>query len=416
MNVRVAVFCCAAVLRLGTLFLGRPPLESAYWDLAGSLRHSGTLAVDGVKTTDFEPGYPFFLAVARTLVGDHPLRVQVCQIAIASLGAVFLYQLALVLSGRPRVALASGALFAVYPLLVHQAPAASDAALTTTVLVAFAYCFVSAASLRGWAAAGACLGLAVLTRSMIIPLVGLAAAILLVRRQWMPALAFTLAALVVIAPLPARNGAVNGSWWPTRSGVNLYVGNSPHAAALIPRYDVDLLQDSAYKLVAQRRPDLVPGTPAFDRGADALLSREAFAYMAERPLRTLGQKLRNAAYMVSPLLVPYEVGGPDTVVVVGPGGQAAVEHSVPRSRSSLLAHGVSSTCVLLAAMLGIYLRRREIRRDAILWAIVLTFVAVHAVYFPATRYTAPMIFVLLFYSAIAIDRIAGRNAAGLSYA
>ena len=109
--------------------------------------------------------------------------------------------------------------------------------------------------------------------------------------------------------------------------------------------------------------------------------------MAEQPLRTLGQKLRNVAYFFSLRPVPFDVATPETRVVVGPGGEVVVEHSQPRPRLEILAHEVSFPFVLLAAMTGIYLRRREIRRDAILWFIVVTFVTVHAVYFPATRYT-----------------------------
>ena len=38
----------------------------------------------------------------------------------------------------------------------------------------------------------------------------------------------------------------------------------------------------------------------------------------------------------------------------------------------------------------------------ILWLLLVTFVAVHSVYFPTTRYRAPVEFVLLFYAAVGI--------------
>ena len=104
-------------------------------------------------------------------------------------------------------------------------------------------------------------GTAVLIGSLGVMLVGFVVATLIVRRQWTVASAFTIAALVVIAPFPARNYWVNGSWWPTRSGQNLYVGNSLYAPALIPDYDVDLLLESAHELVVARRPDLSPDLP-----------------------------------------------------------------------------------------------------------------------------------------------------------
>jgi hypothetical protein len=43
-----------------------------------------------------------------------------------------------------------------------------------------------------------------------------------------------------------------------------------------------------------------------------------------------------------------------------------------------------------------------------LWSIVVTFAAVHMVYFPAVRYRVPMEFVLLFYGAVGLDALARR--------
>jgi hypothetical protein len=53
---------------------------------------------------------------------------------------------------------------------------------------------------------------------------------------------------------------------------------------------------------------------------------------------------------------------------------------------------------------GVYVRRRELQRDAILRASFMTFVIVNVMYVPAMRHTAPMQFVLIFYSAVALTR------------
>ncbi|HET9468336.1 MAG TPA: hypothetical protein VFO48_07990 [Vicinamibacterales bacterium] len=42
-------------------------------------------------------------------------------------------------------------------------------------------------------------------------------------------------------------------------------------------------------------------------------------------------------------------------------------------------------------------------RDALLWAVVLVFIAVNAGYVPATRYMSPMLFVMMFYTAVALE-------------
>jgi hypothetical protein len=406
MNSPAILFCCAAALRLAYLLAHPSPFATAYWVLADGIRQSGPRNAAWASATDFEPVYPLFLAAARTLVGDDLVRVQVCQVAIASLGAVYLYRMALVSSGRPRVAFISGLLFACYPLLIRQASGPSESALFTTLLVGFASSFVSANRLRDWAMAGLVLGLAVLTRSMVLPVVVFGAAILLIRRRWMPALAFSVAAGLLAAALPARNQWANGSWWPTRSGLNLYVGNSPHSSALIPDYSLDLLGTLAGELVAAKRPDLSPEKPGYDRAVDLFLTGEAYRYMARQPLRTLEQKVKNVAYFFSPRLVPFEIATARTRVVVRPGGGLVVENGRARPRGEVMAHAVSFTLVLVAAIVGVYRRRRELGRDAILWAIVATFVTVYSVYYPATRYTGPMIFVLLFYAAFGVHEVA----------
>ena len=65
----------------------------------------------------------------------------------------------------------------------------------------------------------------------------------------------------------------------------------------------------------------------------------------------------------------------------------------------------ASVLVLPTAALGIFMRRRLLKQDAILWAIAGTFIVVSAVYVPATRYVAPMLFVPLFYSGVAPGRL-----------
>jgi len=81
---------------------------------------------------------------------------------------------------------------------------------------------------------------------------------------------------------------------------------------------------------------------------------------------------------------------------------------VPRPTSEIVAHAVATLVLLLGCAAGVYRRRRALYRDAILWAIAVTFVAVNAIYVPATRYTAPMQFVLIFYSAVALARLRER--------
>lgn len=399
----VALFGLAFLPRLAYLLAFKPTFETTYWALAGSIVRAGSLAIDGVSDTDFEPLYPILLAACRALVGDRVVIVQLFQATVASVGAVFLYRLSLELTGSARAAWIGAALFSCHPLLVRQAAAASDLAMVTTLIVIFAYSFVSIQSVRGAAIAGVWLGFAALTRVMVFPVAVLGGAILWRLRKPAAACACLAATAALVFPFLLRNHLVNGSWLPTRNGINLYIANSPYTADLLPTYDLDLLAEPAYDAFARERPEISPSSREYPAAVDAFLRRRAIAYMIESPARTFGQKFLNVMYFLSPRLVPYEVAAVDTRVIIAPSGSVTVENSAPRPPAEVWAYGLATSFVLLTAAAGIFIRRHHLfRDDAILWAIVATFVLVNAVYIPASRYTAPMLFAFLFYSGVAL--------------
>jgi 4-amino-4-deoxy-L-arabinose transferase-like glycosyltransferase len=407
------LFALAAAARAVYLFIYQPSLESYYLVLGDSLASAGVLGFGGVSSAAFEPVYPLFLAAARLMFGDRIVLIQLLQVVVSAAGAVLLYSVTRTFTSSAQAATIAGALFAVHPLLVKQASAASDLPITTTLLAAFALAFVRIRNLRGAALSGLILGITVLTRSMVVPVVALAAGILLVRGQGRHAVALALTAAAVIAPMVARSYMLSGSLIPTRSGVALYVGNSPHSASLLPTYDLDLLEREAYERFIRAHPDVDPDHPEFDAEFDAFLTRQAFAHMSERPWATLRQKMLNVAYLLSPRISPYETFDVTTRVRIEGNTVVGVEGSVPRHWLEIAAYAVTSTVLLVGCVAGVYLRRRELRRDAILWAIFGTFMIVNAMYLPATRYTGPMLLLLIFYSAVAIARLREgfRNAA-----
>lgn len=126
--------------------------------------------------------------------------------------------------------------------------------------------------------------------------------------------------------------------------------------------------------------------------------------MAEDPLRTLRQEALDIFYFFSPRLVPLHIANSDTRAVIR-SGHVIVENPQRRPRIELVSYSAFYTPVLLAALIGIYVRRRDRSRDAMLWCIVANFIAIHALYFPATRYRAPMEFVPLFYAAAALQHL-----------
>ena len=237
---------------LGYLAWARPAFSGVYWAIATDLLHHGTFSIGGELTTDYEPLYPSFLVVCRLLVGSEPFFVQLLQVAFASLCVLVMYRLTFLLTQSSRVAMIGAALYAIDPLLVRQASQHSEALLTTSLLMLFAYLFVRATTTKDAIVAGLVLGLVILTRSMTVPLVLAAAFVCAATQRYRAALAVPVAALVVVFPFVARNHSVNGSFAPTRGGLNLFAGNHPYASSLLPEYDLDLLEPLAYDMVTER--------------------------------------------------------------------------------------------------------------------------------------------------------------------
>jgi 4-amino-4-deoxy-L-arabinose transferase-like glycosyltransferase len=408
-HVATRLFVLSCLTRLGYLFLFRPSFDGVYWNLASQLfEHSDSGARAIPVTTDFEPLYPIFLAAVRLVVGDRAILVQIAQTAVASLGAVYLYLLALTLTGRERIAVIAAVLYALDPLLIRQAAAASDLALVTVLLLAFSFHFVNAAHTSQVATAGIVLGLAVITRSMTLPLVIFAAAVLIAQRRVRAALILTTAVALFVLPLVMRNWRINGSLMPTRSGLALYVGNSPFSSAVLPDYDVDILEEYADDDVRARLSHLEDTSPEYSRAANELLTQQAIDHMRERPMATIRQKALNIVYFFSPRLVPFYIAGPDTRAIHRD-GQIVVEHAYERPALEWISYSVFYAPVAMAAIWGVFLSRRFLGRATILWCVVATFVTIHALYFPATRYRAPIEFVVLLYASVAIDGLAQRR-------
>jgi 4-amino-4-deoxy-L-arabinose transferase-like glycosyltransferase len=402
----LAVFCFAAVPRLAYLVWARPVFEERYWLLATGLLERGVFGFNGQADTGYPPLYPLFLAGTRWVIGDRPLGVQIVQVLVVSAGAPLLFFLTLRLTGLRRAAWIAAGLFAIYPLLVRHAAESDPYSLVGTLLLAFAVVFASARTSARMAAAGAWLGLAVLARTAVLPVLPLAAAALAFDRRAKAAAALTAATLLVFAPLVLRTHAVSGAWLPTRDGMNLYIANSEYTDALLPAEHPDLLQDHAMAVVTAEHPELAE-RPVFDAELNDRLADAALASMSAHPLRTIVLKMKSVVYYFWPRLVPTRVADDATTIELGPGGRAVVHDSVARPIADELAYSLTYFPVLLLALAGAYLRRRDVGRDAVLWAILATFTAVHAVFVPATRYRVATEFVLLYFAAVAADRWLG---------
>jgi hypothetical protein len=399
----VGMLMLALVPRILVLLVTNPPFDSLYWMLAGSLLHDRSLSFDGVATTAFEPGYPAFLALSRAALGDRAMLVQIFQCVVAAAGAVFLFRLSRTLTNRWQVGLIAVGLYSTYPLLLRHAADPTDAALITTLLLVFVSELAATATPARAAAAGFWLGLAVLTRAMVLPLGLLGAAILWRTQGGRAPAAFVLMVLVVVTPFAIRNYALNGAVLPTRSGVNLFISNSRYTPQIFPSYGPDVLGAYAGSVYSDQLAIVEPMSPVVERQEDLVFTRKALAEIRHYPVEILGLKFRNVLYFFSPRLVPYHEPTPATRIQLGSDGRFVIENSPPRRMWHQVVYTITYTPVLFLALAGVWLRRHALSRDAILWSAVLTFVVVHAVYFPTTRYRVPVEFVLLFYAAVTLD-------------
>jgi glycerol uptake facilitator-like aquaporin len=386
----VQLAAIALGIRLAYLAAARPPFESQYWLLSDGLLTDGSLAVDGVRTTTFEPLYPLFLALARVITQNHVIIVQAIQAAVAAAGAAIICRLGETMTGRARIGVMAGLLYACYPLLIRHSVDGSETALLTTLLLAFAASGTgySEGDIPSPVPAGVWLGLAALTRSTVLPLVGIAP-LVAARKARLGALTMFAVAIAIYSPYAIRNQRLSGGATPARIGQNLFISTWDRASALFPTYSPDAVGRAA-GAVLERQVGNLPETPENERLQDETYVKLAIAEVKRHPWQTLWQRVTNVAYFFWPRLVPYRL-----------------DDGTPRPVWHQLAYSLSYGVVLVCAAIGIGARRHELERDAMLWAIVGSFTIVHAVFFPTTRYRVPIEFVLLLYAAVGIDRLSG---------
>jgi Dolichyl-phosphate-mannose-protein mannosyltransferase len=398
----VALFSVAAVARVAYLLTMAPSLEGYHWAIADDLLSKGIFGYGGVETAYYEPLYPLFLAVARRIVGDSQLVVQVLQAFVDSLGAALLFLLVTALTARRQVAAIAALLYALYPLLVRHAVLLHEYSLVSVFLVAFCYLVVTANTMSRAAAAGVCLGSAILIRAMVAPALAFTTLALILTRRYRIAVAVALTTTAVTAPWLVRNHLLNGAIAPTRSGVSFFMGNSRYAAALFPTHNIDLLMQFTDSIPARERPDLL--VPAAEYSLDAFYWDLAWEEIGTRPLETVALKFRYLAYFFWPRLMPSQIMTADTTITLGVDGAIQVRDSLPRPIVDEIAYSSSYILVLVTALAGVWRRRHVLMKDdAVLWCVLVTFVAVHVAYYPATVYRVPVEFVLLFYAAVGLE-------------
>lgn len=392
-RVALIVLLCVGPRLLGWWLLWSPGREAYHWHLSDGLLQHGALLYDGAPTAAFEPLFPILIALVR-LVADSIAAVVVVQIALSCVGAILIDRLATRLSGSPRAGLVAAALFALYPYFVRQSVGMLELPLFLMLMLA---AWVAWTGDRPTVSV-AMLTLGTLTRAFVAPLILVAVVITALRRP-RAAVRPAVVALLLLAPWMAHNYSVAGRPWPSRHEQLLFASNNPYTVHIVPRHDMDLFLYVAEGVLIDARglPEPVPNI-------DREYTRAAADWWRADPAGALQVKLRSAAYLFLPRMIPYEPADDGSELVFEDDGR--VRTSRPRLRPPLLewAHGVAAAVVLVGGLIGWWGRRRAWRTDLLLLATLVLVTVTAGVYFPTTRLRATIDPILMVYAACAVAR------------
>jgi len=394
------VFAMCVLPRAAAVFLW-PAQSTYYWELAGSLAHGHGFALDGEPVTFIEPLYPAFLAVSRMVTADRATAVALLQAAVGALGGVLLWRCADRLAGA-RAAWFATLLYAIYPYYVRQSGAWIEVTLATTLAIGTVWQYLRIDGITRAALCGLWFGLLILTRSTFLVALAAFAAVLVTSRHLDRALALLVVAAGVSVPWMLRNHAIDGSWLPPRVGENLFVSTSEFSRAAGPRYDVDLLVEHSYELIADEAVRRSAEDPSPRRVADRILFERALAYTAAHPLEVAWLKARNFLYLFDPRLLPaYEKSSSTRAIVDG--SAVRVEGLERRPWIEEWAHALAQSVLLVLGAMGLWRRRHQLRTDHALLLMAGSLALVYTVFFPTTRLLAPGMWVLMVYASLFSD-------------
>jgi 4-amino-4-deoxy-L-arabinose transferase-like glycosyltransferase len=378
--------------------------ERSFSEIAGNLANHGTYAVDSGELTSLRPPlYPGVVALLYMLFGvDSFTAVRVFN-AVASLGTVVLtYQIAIRLFDL-RTARWAAAFVCFYASLLFTTNLVLTESLFTFLLMLFCLCMLHAwrmESTRWYAAAGATLALAALTRSVLwlfppFAIVFLwfalrphAASYRLARIA-----ALVLAFAVVLAPWSIRNSLLQKTFTTVdvMGGRNLMMGNYEHTP-LYRAWDAISMSgaESWHAVLAREEPHYVEATQG---QRDKLAMKRGLRFVAENPVLTAKRcviKFFNFWQLEREVIAGAQRGywGIHSRIVV-----LAIAAIVLGSYVAAMAGGIFGWAAL---------RPSEMRFHVLALLLVGFICAVHTAVFGHSRYHLPAMPLLLIYAAAAV--------------
>ncbi len=345
------------------------------------------------------PLYPYFLAAIYT-IGDHSLPlVRAVQALLGSASCVLLAFAGTRLISR-RAGLCAGLLLAAYPPAIFfdgLIQKSSLDLLLTTVVLALLAAFLRRQRVTLLAALGVAVGALTLNREnarvmygVLVPWLGLSFPRVSALRRGVFVAVFLAASACVLLPVAWRNYRVGGELFVSTSqlGPNLFIGNHPGAnglyAPLVPgRGDARAERADAVRLAEEAE-----GRRLTPREVSDYWTGRALAFVAEQPAAWLRLMARKAFLTFHAL----ELADSESIDVFA--GQAVVL----RALRAVLGFGV----LFPLAVLGIWATRRDWRRLAVLYALLLALAASVALFYVFARYRFPMVPILAVFAGAAL--------------
>ena len=405
--------------------------DTLYYALSTGLVRDHLLAINGGVTARIEPFYPMALAAGRLFTGDHPDALVVLQILAASAGGMLLFLFTRDQAGDARAAWIAALLYAVSPYLIRQSVAFMEVTAATVLLIAAAlvlqrvfFCLKAEADHEAGSHTTCDLVASAFSRKSprrLAPLRNRAHAFLVgadcdrcgdadrVARRRQAGSSRHRRRGRVPASLPAlqsrhhRHAAAAAR---RREPVRVH---ERYTRPIVPTLNVDLLLPLVDELV---RDEMVRrGNANYDLAdQDRLLWDWAIAFARSHPADTLAMKAKNVACIFQPRLLPfYEMSGRATLV----DGRLEIPEQESRPLIFEVAAAGFQALLLAGAVTGLVMRRDQWRDDAFLLVVAITIIGVQTVFFPTSRLLAPMTFVLIFYTAVAMTRLVNRVAGRL---
>ena len=385
----VLVFAGALALRLLYLLsLHNAPFFHALQTEPLHYHQWASLILDGpaAPLPPFEqsPGYPYFVAAVYALLGRSVTAVACVQAVLDAATCALLEVIGQRWFGA-RAGLIAGVVDAVYGTFIYFAAQL----LPSTLFVFRAVAAVAAGAFAVPALAGCLWAAALLVRSEIVlalPFVLFEA----LARGGRAALLRTAAPVAVcIALMIAINAGGSGSFvlFTTSDGVNLWLGNNPHADGVNP-----FIYGPLEQVADEVRAHATTGVEA-----DRIFRRYAFAFLRDEPGRALQLMWKKLLWTLSDRELP---NTDDIEWVTG--------HSWLFQRPIL---PLSFGMLLPFALAGAFLLGRQWHECASLAGLVVTGLATSTLFFTNARFRLILVPPVLLLAAISLDRLPGLLAA-----